>query len=86
MPAQFRGDAYLNRTYVRISERSVTLKGGRFDGKAVVIDANAREIWAYQNMYGQARAVRAGGLPRSESMLTYRLRDDMELAELVEGS
>lgn len=37
--------------------RTVTLRGGRFDGKQVEIDAGAVEVWAYQNMYNQPRAV-----------------------------
>lgn len=67
-----------------MEERTVTLRGGRFDGKQVQIDASAREVWAYQNMYNQPRAVKAGGLPRSESMATYRLVDGTDVAEHVE--
>jgi hypothetical protein len=69
-----------------MKERTIILKGGRFDGKEVVIDASAREVWAYQNMYNQPRAVKAGGLPRSESMVTYRLLDDRDVALAVDGT
>ena len=67
-----------------MDERKVVLRGGRFDGKEVEIDASAVEVWAYQNMYGNARAVKAGGLPRSASMVTYRVADSGDVAELVE--
>lgn len=67
-----------------MEEGKVVLRGGRFDGKAVLIDASAREVWAYQNMYNQPRAVKAGGLPRSESMVTYRLLDGVDVAEHVD--
>jgi len=69
-----------------MEERTIILRGGRFDGKEVVIDASAREVWAYQNMYSQPRAVKAGGLRRSESMVTYRLVEDTDVAQAVEGS
>jgi hypothetical protein len=68
------------------AERTITLRGGRFDGKEVAVDPKARELWAYSNMYGQARAVRAGGLPRSESMITYRVAESGDLAECVEAT
>jgi len=67
-----------------MSECAITLKGGRFDGKVVVVDARAREFWVYLNMYNQPRAVKAGGLPRSESMLTYRLMEGGSTAEIVD--
>jgi hypothetical protein len=67
-------------------EKTVMLRGGRFDGQKVAVDPKARELWAYQNMYGQPRAVRAGGLPRSESMVTYRLSEDGDVAQVVESS
>jgi hypothetical protein len=69
-----------------MNERLVTLRGGRFDGKQVEIDGNAVEFWAYQNMYNQPRAVKAGGFPRSESMATYRVLDAGDVAEFVENS
>ena len=68
-----------------MKERTLTLRGGRFDGKTVQVDAKAVEVWAYQNMYNQARAVRAGGFPRSESMVTYRVLTESDFADLVEG-
>jgi hypothetical protein len=67
-----------------MEEWTVTLRGGRFDGKAVEIDAQAVEVWAYQNMYNQPRAVKAGGMRRSESMVTYGVVEGSEIAELVE--
>jgi hypothetical protein len=66
-----------------MEERTITLKGGRFDGQQVAVDPKAREVWAYQNMYGQPRAVHAGGLPRAESMVTYRLLEDTDIAQAV---
>jgi hypothetical protein len=68
------------------SERTITLRGGRFDGKVVEVDPKAREFWAYMNMYNTPRAVIAGGLPRCESMATYRLVDGADVAEFVEGA
>jgi hypothetical protein len=68
------------------AEKTITLRGGRFDGQEVAVDPKARELWAYSNMYGQPRAVRAGGLPRSESMVTYLVAESGDLAECVEGA
>jgi hypothetical protein len=70
------------------AEQTITLRGGRFDGQEVAVDPHPRatELWAYQNMYGQARAVRAGGFPRSESMVTYQVAESWDLAECVEGA
>jgi hypothetical protein len=42
-----------------MEERTITLQGGRFDGQQVAVDPRATELWAYRNMYGQPRAVRA---------------------------
>jgi len=61
--------------------RLVTLRGGRFDGKQVEIDRNAVAVWAYQNMYNVCRAVKAGGLPWSESMAAYRVDPERDEAE-----
>jgi hypothetical protein len=69
-----------------MAERTVTLRGGRFDGKQVEIDATAREFWVYQNMYNQPRTVKPGGFPRSESMVTYRVQDGADVAEHSAGS
>jgi hypothetical protein len=66
------------------AEKTITLRGGRFDGQEVAIDPRATELWAYMNMYGQPRAARAGGLPRAESMVTYRIRGDIGVADNVE--
>jgi hypothetical protein len=38
------------------------------------------------NMNNQPRAVKAGGLPRSESMATYRVADTDDFAEFVESA
>jgi hypothetical protein len=67
------------------AERTITLRGGRFDGQQVAVDPSAVELWAYMNMYAQPRAVKAGGLPRSESMVTYRVLGDADVAEHVDG-
>ena len=64
-----------------MEERTVTLRGGRFDGKQVEIAAGAVEGWAYQNMYNVCRAVKAGGLPWSESMVAYRVLTEGDEAE-----
>ena len=64
-----------------MTERLVTLRGGRFDGKQVEIDGNAVEVWAYQNMYNFCRAVKAGGLPWNESMVAYRVHPERDEAE-----
>jgi hypothetical protein len=66
-----------------MEERTITLRGGRFDGQQVAVDANAVELWAYMNMYSQPRAVKAGGLPRAESMVTYRLLEGTDVAQAV---
>jgi hypothetical protein len=68
------------------AEKTVTLRGGRFDGQEVAVDPKAREVWCYMNMYNQPRAVKAGGLPRSESMVTYRVADTDDVAEFVESA
>ncbi len=57
----------------------MVLRGGRFDGKEVEIDPKASLVWAYANMYGSPRAVKAGGLPWNESMAVYRV--DLERNE-----
>lgn len=66
-----------------MTECTVTLRGGRFDGKVVEIDPKADEVWAYMNMYNVTRAVKAGGFPRTESMQTYRVISDTDFAEFV---
>jgi hypothetical protein len=48
-------------------ERTVTLRGGRCDGKVLAIDPKAREVEAYMDMYNVTRAFIAGGLPRNSS-------------------
>jgi hypothetical protein len=66
-------------------ERQVSLVGGRFDGMSVSIDPKAREVWAYMNMYNQPRAVIAGGMRRSESMVTYRVIEGSDVAQHIEN-
>lgn len=50
---------YIEHTF-EMDERTVFLRGGRFDGKEVLVDANAVDVRVYQNMYNQPRAVIAG--------------------------
>ena len=69
-----------------MEERKVTPRGGRFDGKVVEVDPKARELWAYMNIYAVPRAVKAGGLPPSESLATYRLVDVADIVEYFEGA
>jgi hypothetical protein len=67
------------------AERSVTLRGGRFDGKTVEIDPKATVVGANINIYNNPRAVKAGAMRRSESMVAYRVIDGSDIAECMES-
>jgi hypothetical protein len=64
--------------------RLLKLRGGPYDGKSVEIEVTISDFWAYPNMYNAIRAVRIGGMPRSDSMAEYRAVEGLDVAEYIE--
>jgi len=77
---------HIEHVFDMAEERTIILRGGRFHGQEVAVDPSAVELWAYMNMYAQPRAVKAGGLPRSESMETYRVLPGRAEAQFTPSS
>jgi len=48
----------------------IRLINGPFDGVEVE-DTPGEILWVYKNMYGQTKAIRAGGMPRTPTMAAY---------------
>jgi hypothetical protein len=73
-------------------EVKIRLINGPFDGVEVE-DAPSEVLWVYKNMYGQTKAIRAGGMPRTPTMAAYvvvagqaRGTPQERVTNLVEGA